>query len=106
MYRDQISYSTKERRFILEMKWFRYCLPFNFSETGRSHICTPPFRAKGDPMTHWINFVKAGIQAMRSGRIWNLFKDRFKQVDNAWGGHFNRQGTINENISYWNGQKF
>tara|TARA_R100001463_G_C3432559_1_gene211578 strand:- start:242 stop:559 length:318 start_codon:yes stop_codon:yes gene_type:complete len=105
MYRDQISFSTKERRFITELRWFRYCLPFHLSD-GRSQIKTPPFRAKGDPMTHWINYIKAGIQSLRKGRIWNLFKTRFKQVDNPYGGHLNRIGTINENISWWNGQKF
>lgn len=106
-YNNQINHDLKESRFIKQQQWYSlsnwYCLEETIWYFNK--ITTPPFRSKGDPMTHWIIYIKAGIRSLRSGRIWNLFKTRFKQVDNPFGGYVQRQGTLNSDLSYWKGQK-
>ena len=87
-YSDQINHDLKESRFIKQQQWFRYSLEQTIFY-NKKRITTPPFRSKGDPMTHWINYIKAGIQSLRSGRIWNLFKmsNKSQHYSNSTASH-------------------
>lgn len=58
----------KEVRFIKQQIWLRYC------------------QSMHHPLTHWIPFLTCELKSIRSGRFWNLFQTRFKQVDCPYGG--------------------
>ena len=124
-----IDFNTKERRFITELQWFRYCKHkkrYNPRCCGSSHnfktdwfhnFRNTAFICNSNPLAfnghHVIFKVVPKLKAKciklalsRSSRLWNIFKTRFRQVASPFGNYINRQGTINENLSWWNGQKF